>query len=69
MIQQAGQVGLFEGILIFIGILWVFGFLRSVIYVPVVIKEKEKEPAEEKTRKSTPKIDPGGEYTDYEEIK
>jgi hypothetical protein len=67
MMYQAGQVGLFEGILILIGVLWLGGFLRSIIYVPVVIKEKEKEqPASEKT---TRKIDPGGEYTDYEEIK
>lgn len=66
MIYQAGQVGIFEGILILIGILWLGGFLRSIIYVPVVIKEKEKE---QPTEKTTRKIDPGGEYTDYEEIK
>ncbi|MFI5203666.1 MAG: hypothetical protein ACHQF2_04150 [Flavobacteriales bacterium] len=69
MMYQAGQVGVFEGILILIGVLWLAGFLRSVIYVPVVIKEKEKQPEPESKEKTTRKIDPGGEYTDYEEIK
>lgn len=75
MVVQAGQIGFFEGILIVIGLLWLFGFLRNIIYVPVVVKEKEKHEEEKKTKIdeqttiSKPKQGHDDEYTAFEEIK
>jgi hypothetical protein len=76
MIYEAGQVGLVEWVLIVIGILWVAGALRKVIYVPVIVKEEEKKKEDEQTRvaenvtisKPTTKGD-SDEYVPFEEIK
>lgn len=76
-IIESAQIGFMQGILILIGILWVGGYLRRVIYVPVVIKEKESEKKsekdiivqdEEKMIYRT-KERPDESYTDFEEIK
>lgn len=74
-VYLAGQIGLMEWVLITIGILWLAGFLRSTIYVPVVIKEKEKKEEERKTKidESTTISKPGkkdeNDYTPFEEVK
>lgn len=77
MLQTAGQVGLFESILIIIGILWLFGYLRKIVYVPVVVKQekkKEEEPSirinpDVKITKKSKDSASDSEYVDYEEIK
>jgi len=76
-IIQAGQIGPVEWILIGIGILWVAGVLRKVIYVPVIVKENEKEEPKDKETKiaeditvSKPsKSGDDSEYVPFEEIK
>jgi hypothetical protein len=74
-VYQAGQIGLMEWVLIIIGILWLAGFLRNTIYVPVVVKEKEKKEEEKKTKidESTTISKPGkkdeSDYTPFEEVK
>lgn len=76
MIYEAGQIGPLEWILIGIGILWVAGFLRTKIYVPVVIKEKEKEEKKDEVRispdvtvtRSAGKSD-NEEFVPFEEVK
>lgn len=80
---QAGQIGIMEWVLIVIGILWLAGILRNTVYVPIVVKEKEKkeeDSADDKKGKKT-KINEettisksenkstDGEYTPFEEIK
>ncbi|HYG49676.1 MAG TPA: hypothetical protein VD905_02185 [Flavobacteriales bacterium] len=75
-IHQAGQVGPVEWILIIIGILWLAGVLRNVIYVPVIVKEEEKKEDANETKISENinvsrppgKGDPD-EYVPFEEIK
>lgn len=77
VIIESAQIGFMQGILILIGILWVGGYLRRVIYVPVVIKEKEteKKGAETSSAASEEKMiyrtkeRPDESYTDFEEIK
>lgn len=75
-IIQAGQIGPVEWILIGIGILWVAGALRKIIYVPVIVKENEKEPkdketkiAEDVTVTKPSKSGDDSEYVPFEEIK
>lgn len=76
IVYQAGQIGILEWVLIVIGILWLAGVLRNVVYVPVVIKEKESEKKASETRineettisKPGDKKDPT-DYTPFEEIK
>lgn len=77
IIIESAQIGFMQGILILIGILWVGGYLRRVIYVPVVIKEKESEKKNEKEvilqdeekmiYRTKERVDES--YTDFEEIK
>lgn len=77
IIIESAQIGFMQGILILIGILWVGGYLRRVIYVPVIIKEKETEKKNEKDiilqdeekmiYRTKERADES--YTDFEEIK
>jgi hypothetical protein len=74
--QEAGQIGFFEWILISIGILWVTGVLRNVVYVPVIIKEEEKKEEVKETKISEnvkvsrpPNKGDSDEYVPFEEIK
>lgn len=75
-IQYAGQVGLVEWILILIGVLWLAGVLRNVIYVPVIVKEEEKKEDVKETKISEnvkvsrpPNKGDSDEYVPFEEIK
>jgi hypothetical protein len=76
MVYQAGQIGILEWVLIVIGVLWLAGVLRNVIYVPVIVKEEDKKKPEEETHirenvtisKPTNKGD-SDEYVPFEEIK
>jgi len=76
-VHEAGQVGLVEWILILIGVLWLAGYLRNIIYVPVVIKETEKkeDPSNEtKIAENVTLSKPGkdkndGDYVAFEEVK
>lgn len=74
----AGQVGFFEWVLIVIGLLWVAGFLRTTIYVPVVIKETKNDQdkkqdetkiAENVTITKNKNNSSDQQYTPFEEIK
>ncbi len=71
----AGQIGTVEWVLIIIGILWVAGVLRKTIYVPVVIKEREKETVKNETKInenitiSKSDNDKNDDYVPFEEIK
>lgn len=74
--EQAGQVGFFEWVLIVIGILWLTGVLRNVIYVPVIIKEEDKKDGVKETKISEnvkvsrpPNKGDSDEYVPFEEIK
>lgn len=76
--MEMARISLMEGVLITIGVLWLLGFLRKTVYVPMIIKEvktdvssTEKE-AVVKTDQHTiyrQKKNPDESYTDYEEIK
>ena len=74
---SAGQIGPFEWVLIGLGILWLAGMLRKVIYVPVIIKDNEKKEevsnetkiSEDVTVSKPPKNSDSGEYVPFEEIK
>jgi hypothetical protein len=74
---NAGQIGPVEWILIGIGVLWLAGYLRKIIYVPVIVKESEpKEKGEQETKiaenitvtKPSKNAD-SGDYVPFEEIK
>lgn len=73
--MEMARISFMEGILITIGILWLLGFLRKTVYIPVVIKEKKQTEEKEtvvKTDQHTiyrQKKNPDESYTDYEEIK
>ena len=74
---NAGQIGPVEWILIGIGVLWLAGVLRKVIYVPVIVKESEPMEKHEKETKidenvtvSKPSKNSGSDdYVPFEEIK
>jgi hypothetical protein len=77
IIVNAGQIGPVEWILIGIGVLWLAGYLRKIIYVPIIIKESEPKEKEEnetkiaeniKVTKPSKKAD-SGDYVPFEEIK
>lgn len=78
-IIESARISFVEGILIIIGILWVGGFLKSKIYVPVIIKEKDEDKNKKDTETSSvvseekmiyrTKERPDESYTEYEEIK
>ncbi len=77
IIIESARISFVEGILILIGILWVGGYLKRIIYVPVVIKENIPEPKKEKEiivqdeekMIYRTKEKPNESYTDFEEIK
>lgn len=75
IIIESARISLFEGVLIIIGILWLLGFLRKTVYVPVVIKETKKEEEKEVVVKNDQhtiyreKKNPNESYTDFEELK
>lgn len=76
-IVNAGQIGPVEWILIGIGVLWLAGYLRKIIYVPVILKESEPKETDEKETKIAENVtvskpskstDPD-DYVPFEEIK
>lgn len=71
---ETARVSFFEGILIAIGILWLLGFLKKTVYVPVVIKESKKEEKDVVVKNEQHTIyrekkNPDESYTDFEELK
>ncbi len=74
VIIESARVSFFEGILVAIGILWLLGFLRKTVYVPVVIKESRKEEKDVVVKNDQHTIyrekkNPNESYTDFEELK
>jgi hypothetical protein len=74
VIIESARVSFFEGLLVTIGVLWLLGFLRKKIYVPVIIKETPKEEKEVIVKNETHTIyrekkNPDESYTDFEELK
>jgi uncharacterized ion transporter superfamily protein YfcC len=75
IIIESARVSFMEGILIAIGILWLLGFLRKTVYVPVVIKETKAEEEKEVIVKNDQhtiykeKKNKDESYTDFEELK
>jgi len=75
IVIESARISFFEGILILIGILWLMGFLRKTIYVPVVIKETKPTDEKEVVIKNEQhtiyreKKNPDESYTDFEELK
>lgn len=74
VIIESARVSFFEGLLVAIGVLWLLGFLRKTIYVPVVIKETQKEEKEVIVKNDSHTIyrekkNPDESYTDFEELK
>jgi hypothetical protein len=74
IIFESARVSFFEGILIVIGILWVAGYLKKVVYVPVIIKEQKAENEQEVIVKNNDhtiyreKKNKNESYTDFEEL-
>jgi hypothetical protein len=74
VIIESARVSFFEGLLVAIGVLWLLGFLRKKIYVPVIIKETPKEEKEVIVKNDSHTIyrekkNPDESYTDFEELK
>ena len=74
IIIESARVSFFEGLLVAIGVLWLLGFLRKTIYVPVIIKEDPKEEKEVIVKNESHTIyrekkKPDESYTDFEELK
>lgn len=74
VIIESARVSFFEGILVAIGVLWLLGFLRKTVYVPVVIQQPKKEEKEVVVKNDTHTIyrekkNPDESYTDFEELK
>lgn len=74
VIIESARVSFFEGLLVAIGVLWLLGFLRKKIYVPVIIKETQKEEKEVIVKNDSHTIyrekkNPHESYTDFEELK
>jgi hypothetical protein len=74
VIIESARVSFFEGLLVAIGVLWLLGFLRKTIYVPVIIKETPKEEKEVIVKNDNHTIyrekkNPDESYTDFEELK
>jgi hypothetical protein len=74
LIIESARVSFFEGILIAVGILWLLGFLKKTVYVPVVIKEAEKDEKDVVVKNDhhtiyREKKNPDESYTDFEELK
>ncbi len=74
VIIESARVSFFEGLLVAIGVLWLLGFLRKKIYVPVIIKETQKEEKEVIVKNDSHTIyrekkNPDESYTDFEELK
>jgi hypothetical protein len=75
VVIESARISFFEGILILIGILWLLGFLKKTVYVPVVIKETKPEGEKEVVVKNDQhtiyreKKNPNESYTDFEELK
>lgn len=77
IVFESARISFVEGILIAIGVLWMLGFLRTKIYVPVVVKEIKSNPENEKEvvvkdeNKTIyrEKKNKDESYTDFEEIK
>lgn len=75
VIIESAKVSFMEGILIVIGILWLLGFLRKTVYIPVVIKETKSEEKKDVVVQNEQhtiyreKKNPDESYTDFEELK
>jgi len=76
IVIETARISFVEGILIIIGILWLLGFLRSRVYVPMVIQQEKKSESDKEVVVSDQdktiyrqKKHTDETYTDFEEIK